>query len=84
MPDATPGTPNYRITGAMTIKGISNPVVFPALIAPRADGGLNAQAHFDINRTLWQVQYGSGKLFEKLGMHLVNDCITLDLQVMAL
>jgi polyisoprenoid-binding protein YceI/rhodanese-related sulfurtransferase len=84
MPDATPGTPNYRITGTMTIKGISNPVKFPALIAPRADGGLNAQAHFDIDRTLWQVQYGSGKLFEKLGMHLVNDCITLDLQVVTL
>ena len=83
IPDATPGTPNFRITGSLTIKGISNQVVFPALIAPRADGGLNAQAHFDIDRTLWQVQYGSGRLFEKLGMHLVNDFITLELQVLA-
>ena len=84
VPETTPGTPNFRITGSLTIKGISNPVTFPALIAPRSDGGLNAQAHFDIDRTLCQVEYGSGRLFEKLGMHLVNDCITLDLQVTAL
>lgn len=83
VPEATPGTPNFQVTGSLTIKGISNPVAFPALIAPRDDGGLNAQAHFDIDRTLWQVQYGSGRLFEKLGMHLVNDCITLELQVIA-
>jgi polyisoprenoid-binding protein YceI/rhodanese-related sulfurtransferase len=83
LPDASPGTPNFQITGALTIKGISNPVTFPALIAPRDGGGLNAQAHFDIDRTRWQVQYGSGRLFEKLGMHLVNDIITLELQVTA-
>jgi polyisoprenoid-binding protein YceI/rhodanese-related sulfurtransferase len=83
LPDASPGTPNFRISGTLTIKGVTNPVTFPALIAPNADGGLNAQAHFDIDRTRWQVQYGSGRLFEKLGMHLVNDIITLELQVIA-
>jgi polyisoprenoid-binding protein YceI/rhodanese-related sulfurtransferase len=83
IPDATPGTPNHQVSGMLTIKGISMPVVFPALIAPRADGGISAQAHFDIDRTQWGVLYGSGKLFEKLGIHLVNDIITLELQLVA-
>jgi rhodanese-related sulfurtransferase len=83
IPDATPGTANHQITGVLTIKGVSNQVAFPALIAPRPDGGLSAQAHLDIDRTQWGVQYGSGKLFERLGMHLVNDIISLELQVVA-
>jgi hypothetical protein len=29
------------------------------------------------------VTYGSGKLFEKLGMHLVNDIITLEFFLVA-
>ena len=38
-----------------------------------------AQAAFDIDRTDWNISYGSGKLFEKLGMHLVNDRIDIEL-----
>lgn len=83
LPDATPGTPNHRVEGILTIRGVGNRVEFPALIAPRDDGGVSAQAFFDIDRTRWKVVYGSGKLFEKLGMHLVNDIISLELQVVA-
>lgn len=79
--DATPGTPNYRITGALTIRGTSHPVACPALIAPRQDGGVTAQACLDLDRTRWNVNYGSGKFFEKLGMHLVNDLISVELHL---
>jgi len=76
---ATPGSPNYFIRGKLTIKGITREVSIAAAIAPGENGGIKAHAYFDIDRTEWNILYGSGKLFERLGMHLVNDLITLEL-----
>lgn len=77
------GTPNVNITGTLTIKGVANPIIFPAMIVPMEDGTLNGQAHFDFDRTLWNVRYGSEKFFQKLGMHLVNDIVSLELFLVA-
>jgi polyisoprenoid-binding protein YceI len=79
---ATPGTPNYTIDADLTIKGITHPVTFAAVIEPVADC-IKARAALDIDRTRWNVTYGSGKLFEKLGKHLVNDIITLEFFLVA-
>jgi len=83
IPDSTPGTANYEIDALLTIKGITHTVRFAALIVPQADG-IKAQATLDIDRTAWNVTYGSGKFFERLGMHLVNDIITLEFFLVAL
>ena len=80
---ATPGTPNCMVTGSLTIKDIRRPVSFPAVIGSREDGSISAHASFDIDRTLWNVLYGSGRLFERLGMHLVHDLISLELFIAA-
>jgi polyisoprenoid-binding protein YceI len=80
---ATPGTPNMEIAGSLTVKGASRPLCFPAMVVPQADGTLKAQAALDFDRTLWNVSYGSGKLFERLGMHLVNDLISIELFIVA-
>lgn len=77
--DATPGTPNYTVQGELTIKGVTRPIDFPATVAPQEEGSLKAQAAFCIDRTDWNINYGSGKLFEKLGMHLVHDRIDIEL-----
>jgi polyisoprenoid-binding protein YceI/rhodanese-related sulfurtransferase len=77
IPGATTGSANYQIDADLTIKEITHPVRFTAVIAPQADC-IKAQATLDIDRTAWNVTYGSGKLFEKLGMHLVNDIVTLE------
>ena len=82
IPEATPGRANYQIDADLTIKGITHPVQFPALIAPQQDC-IKAQAALDIDRTAWNVTYGSGRLFEKLGMHLVNDIVTLEFFLVA-
>jgi hypothetical protein len=34
-------------------------------------------AHFDFDRTRWNVIYGSSRFFEHLGMHLVFDLISI-------
>lgn len=80
---ATPGTANAEIAGLLTIKGTGRPICFPAMIAAQADGTLKAQAALDLDRTLWNVSYGSGKLYERLGMHLVNDLISIELFIVA-
>ena len=77
------GVPNYLVTGKFTMKGITNEITFPAIITLKEDGALAAEAHFDIDRTLWNVNYGSGKLFEKLGKHLVHDFITIQIKLVA-
>lgn len=81
VPGAKPGRPNYEITGELTMKGVTREIVFPAMLGLTTDGVLAADAHFDIDRTQWNVLYGSGKFYEKLGKHLVNDEISLALKL---
>lgn len=77
------GTSNYKLSGDLNIKDVSKEIEFPAMIIPMEDGSINGQAHFDFDRTLWNVRYGSQKFFEKLGMHLVNDIISLEFFLVA-
>lgn len=78
-----PEAPSGIGTGNLTIKDVTRPISFPAIVAPQADGAVKIHAAFDIDRTLWNVCYGSGKLFERLGMHLVHDLISLELFILA-
>jgi len=80
---AKAGGRNYDVTGKLTMKGITNAVSFPTVVSLRDDLAIVAEAHFDIDRTLWNVNYGSGKFFEKLGRHLVYDIISLQLKLVA-
>ena len=45
---------------------------------------LTLEAHFDIDRTRWNVIYGSTRFFEHLGMHKVFDLISVQIRITAL
>lgn len=77
--EAPPEASNGIATGDLTIKDVTRSISFPAIVAPQQDGGIKIHAAFDIDRTLWNVCYGSARLFERLGMHLVHDLISLEL-----
>lgn len=79
----SPEAPDGVATGELTIRGITRPVSFPAIVAPQSDGSIKAHAILDIDRTLWDVGYGSGRLYERLGMHLVHDIISLEMFILA-
>jgi len=79
----SPEAPNGIATGDLTIKDITRPVKVSAIVAPQTDGSLKAHAIFELDRTLWDANYGSGKLFERLGMHLVHDLVSLELFILA-
>lgn len=66
----------HRVTGTMTIKGIENELSLPAWI--EADtGGVHATGTATLDRTLWDVRYGSDRFFDNLGDELIEDVFTL-------
>lgn len=73
---------NYSIDSLITIKDITHPVKFD--IHGHVDNGkLIAQGNLVLDRSKWNVKYGSSRFFEWLGMHLVNDQIRLRFKIVA-
>lgn len=83
IPGATPGSPNHRMKGSFTIRGITRPYEFPVAVADAGDGKLSAQALVDLDRTEFGSIYGSGKFFRFLGKHVVNDIVHLHVKIHA-
>lgn len=72
----------YTITGDLTIKGITKSVEFPATIEMK-DGKLGAYAEMSIDRTNYDIKYGSGKFFEGLGDKMINDEFIIKFKIAA-
>lgn len=68
----------HRVTGNMTIKGIENEISFPAKIS-QTDTGLQVTGSATLDRTLWDVKYGSEKFFDNLGDNLIEDEFMLNI-----
>lgn len=58
----------YEVTGDLTIKGITKPVTFDVSIY-----GSKATATMKVDRTNYDVKYGSGSFFENLGDKTIYD-----------
>jgi len=76
-------SPNYEVSGTLELRGVKADLAFASTISPTDDNGLIAEAHFDIDRTRWNVIYGSSRFFENLGMHLVFDFISFQVRIVA-
>jgi rhodanese-related sulfurtransferase/polyisoprenoid-binding protein YceI len=75
--------PNYHVKGKLNLRGVTAALEFDMTVT-QADGNqLLLEAHFDIDRTRWNVIYGSTRFFEHLGMHRVFDLISLQLRIIA-
>lgn len=83
VPEASLGMPNFKIQASMTMKDATDTVEFDASAHLNMEGQWVAQANFDFDRTKWNVIYGSGRFFRNLGMHVVNDLISLQLKIVA-
>lgn len=83
VPVKTPflSTPNYGFKATLELRGVKADLAFQATVTKTEDGGLAAEAHFDIDRTRWKVIYGSARFFENLGMHLVFDLISFQVKI---
>ena len=69
---------SYKIIADLTIKGITQPIAFDADVTIT---GLNflAKASIKIDRTKWDIKYGSGTFIENLGDKMILDEITFDI-----
>ena len=75
--------PNYHVNGELKLRGVSADLEFDATVAPVEDDSFVLEAHFDIDRTRWNVIYGSTRFFEYLGMHKVFDLLSFQIRMIA-
>jgi polyisoprenoid-binding protein YceI len=63
----------YTVNGKLTIKGITNDVNFPAKVSVNNGGLVKAVGTAKLDRTKWDIRYGSGKFFQDLGDRMIYD-----------
>ena len=73
---------NYKIMGNLTLKDITKNITIPAKVTMDSTK-FTAVSKFTIDRSEWNVQYGSGKFFKYLGDYMIKDEITFDLNLVA-
>lgn len=72
----------HLISGNLTLKGIVQGIRFPAYIQLNEEN-IQAKAEFNIDRTLWDIRYRSGKFFPELGDKVINDQIGISFDIKA-
>jgi polyisoprenoid-binding protein YceI len=70
----------YLVAGNLTIKNITNAITFPLSVS-KVDNRYMATADFDIDRTQWDIKYGSGKFFDKLGDNMISDNFNIRFEI---
>ena len=76
------GSPNFTVSGKMTIKGITQTLTFPAIVA-FAGNGMTANADVVIDRSKYDVRYGSKSFFSDIGDNAIYDEFTLKVKLVA-
>ncbi len=76
------GPGKYKIEGDITIKGITKSIKFPAEVSSDNDI-ITANANITIDRSEFDVKYGSGSFFDNLGDKVIYDDFTLDVTLKA-
>ena len=66
--EIAPGDGGFNVTADLTIKETTAPVTF---LAKMTDTG--ATANISVDRTIYDVRYGSGKFFDGLGDKMIYD-----------
>jgi polyisoprenoid-binding protein YceI len=72
----------YDITGNMTIKGITNAVTFPATVK-MAGNTVTADGKATLDRTKYDIRYGSKSFFENIGDKAIYDDFTVEIKLVA-
>lgn len=73
---------NYMVTADLIIKGISNEITFPALIVVKGKS-VTASADINIDRTKYDIKYGSKSFFEGIGDKAIDNDFNIKVRVVA-
>ena len=77
------GGDDYAFKGHLTIKEMTHPVTFNAKSSVE-DGKLTSQGTIEVDRTLYDIKFRSGKFFQDLGDKLIYDTFKLNFDVVAM
>lgn len=72
----------YEVSGNLTIKDKTNPIIFE-VESTNVDDSIKLNGNFSIDRTLWDVRFGSNKFFENLGDKAIGDQIDYNILIVA-
>lgn len=76
-----PSSRNLRLGGELTLRGQTAPLEFDVHAGWTPDGRPVAQTAFLLDRTLWNIIYGSGRFFRNVAGHLVHDLIEFQVRI---
>lgn len=72
----------YHVKGDITIKGTTKSIEFPVEISMMEDKAV-ASASITVDRSEFDIRYGSGSFFDGLGDKMIYDDFTLDVTLVA-
>ena len=72
----------YLVTGDLTMKDVTNEIEFPADIFVQ-DGMLKINGTVSIDRTKWNIRYGSDKFFDNLANNVIDDFFNMSFSLIA-
>lgn len=72
----------YMVTGDLTIKETTDEIQFTTDVVV-GDGTLTATAEIVVDRSIYNVQYGSGSFFDNLGDDLISDEMQMTVSLVA-
>ena len=73
---------NYEISVKLTIKGITQDISFPAKV-DMTKGSVSATGSLVIDRSKWDIRYGSGSFFDDLGDKVIYDDVEINFNLVA-
>jgi polyisoprenoid-binding protein YceI len=73
---------NFTVTADLTIKGITNQIQFPAIIVVNGSSVI-ANADFMIDRTKWDIKYGSKSFIEGIGDKAIDNDFNVKVRLVA-
>tara|TARA_R110000823_G_scaffold311718_2_gene437600 strand:+ start:10250 stop:10903 length:654 start_codon:yes stop_codon:yes gene_type:complete len=77
------GIENNVVKGNLTIKDKTNAIEFPATVTMEGDKMMLKSETFEIDRTKWDVNYGSKSVFPNLGDKFINDAMKITVSLVA-
>jgi polyisoprenoid-binding protein YceI len=80
---AKAGAANYNVNGNLTIKGITKPVTFPAVVNVQGNTITAKSDAITLDRTKWDIRYGSKSFFANIGDKAIHDDFTVQFNLVA-
>lgn len=74
---------NNMVKGNLTIKDKTNAIEFPATVSMDGDKMMLKSEAFEVDRTKWNVNYGSKSVFPNLGDKFINDTMKISFSLVA-